>query len=63
MYYFKIKEPDPFISRRKKRYVAGTTQTEPMSPIEQVEQTKYLAKIPTFGLRQPIFIPRGVHVQ
>jgi len=63
MYYFKIKGLDSFISRRKERYAAVTTQIKPMSPIEQLEQIKYLVKIPTFGLEQPILIPRSVPVQ
>jgi len=34
MYYFRIKGPDPLISRRKERYVTNTTQTKLMSLVE-----------------------------
>jgi hypothetical protein len=34
-----------------------------MSPIEQLEQTKYPVKIPTFGLEQLILIPKSVPIQ
>jgi hypothetical protein len=34
-----------------------------MSHVEQLEQTKYLIKIPTFKLEQPSLIPRNVLVQ
>ncbi len=34
-----------------------------MPPFEQLEQTQYCVRIPTFGLDQPTLISKGVHVQ
>jgi hypothetical protein len=46
-----IKEPNPLISRRRERYVTDITQIEPVPPIEQLQQTQYHVKIPTYGLK------------
>jgi hypothetical protein len=63
MYYSGIEGPNPLISRRKERYVAGTIQLESMPLVEQVEQTQYLVRVTTFGLKQLVLIPRGVPIQ
>jgi hypothetical protein len=38
MYYFKIKGPDPLISRRNKGYVVDAIQLEQVPLVEQVVQ-------------------------
>jgi hypothetical protein len=38
MYYFKIKGPDPLISRRNKGYVVDAIQPEQVPLVEQVVQ-------------------------
>jgi hypothetical protein len=63
MYYSRIKGHDPLIYGRKERYVASITQSKSVSPIEQLEQIQYLVKVPTFGLEQPVLVPKSVHVQ
>jgi hypothetical protein len=63
MYNSIIKGPHLLISGIRERYVAHTTQIKLVSPIEQLEQTQYPIKIPTFGLKQLFLIPRNIHVQ
>jgi len=62
MYYYGIKRPNPLIFGRKKRYSIDTTQTKSVPPIEPLEKTQYLIRIPTSGLEQLVLIPRGVLV-
>jgi hypothetical protein len=37
MYYFRIKGPDPLISRRKEKYVSNITEAKPVPHVEQLE--------------------------
>ncbi len=61
-YYSRIKGHDPLISRRKERYATNTIGLEPMAHVEQLEQTHYPIRVPTFGLEQFVLVPRGVLV-
>jgi hypothetical protein len=61
-YYSIIKGHDPLISRRKESYATNTTRLEPMAHVEQLEQTQYPIRVPTFGLEQFLLVPRGVLV-
>jgi hypothetical protein len=51
------------ICERKKGYAINVSQLELMPPIEQLVQNQYLINVPTSGLKQVVFVVRGVPIQ